>query len=92
MDRSWKALGEFVLVTKHEEVSDYGLIVDAPYVVLSVGAFVPIDLYQADIVSLNVNPTELNKVEPSNPASPLMAHYTVIGAVLSGEEVEMLEA
>ena len=91
MERSWKALGEFVLVTKHEEVSDYGLIVDAPYVVLSVGGFVPVELYQADIVSLNVNPTELNKVEPSNPTSPLMAHYTAIGAVLSGEEVELLE-
>ena len=67
MERSWKALGEFVLVAKHEEVSDYGLLVDAPYVVLSVGGFVPVELYEADIVSVNGTTTELNKVEPSNP-------------------------
>ena len=87
MNRSWKALGDFVLLTKHEHENDYGLIVDSPLRVISIGGFVPIDLVEGNIVSLNVSASELSKVEPSNPTSPLVVHYNKISAVLLEEPI-----
>ena len=86
MNRSWKALGDFVLLGKEEAVNDYGIIVDTPFKVISGGGFVPIDLYEGDIVSVNVSTEELTKLEPSNPTSPVAIHYNKIQAVLSEQE------
>jgi len=85
VNRSWMALGDFVLISTHEQENDYGLIVDAPLRVVSIGGFVPIDLVEGNIVSLNVSVSELSKVEPSNPTSPLVVHYNQISAVLLEE-------
>ena len=85
---SWKAVGDFVLLQKDEGQNKLGLIIDAPYIVASLGEFVPTDLVEGDRVVLcdDAEPTHL---EPSNPHSPCVVHYTKICAASSNDGLKV---
>jgi len=78
--RSWKALGEYVLLERTIEENEFGLIVNGLLKVYDVGSSVPIELYNGDYVVL-LGGAEQHFIEPSDPTSPVMVHYTKLGAV-----------
>jgi hypothetical protein len=83
----WRAVGDFVLLTKDDGKSNSGLIIDAPHIITSIGEFVPTDLTEGVSVVL-CDDAELTHIEPSNPNSPFVVHYTKIcAASFDGAEV-----
>lgn len=83
----WRAVGDFVLLTKDDGKSNSGLIIDAPYIVISIGEFVPTDLTEGISVVL-CDDTVLTHIEPSNPNSPYVVHYkNICAATFDGGEV-----
>ena len=87
MLRSWKALGEYVLLAKFQAQSEFGLIIETPYEIQSVGGFVPIDLTIGDHVFLSKD-ANITLLESSNPTSPTSVHYSEICAfsIQQGQE------
>jgi len=92
VNRNWKALGEFVILAKYESHNEFGLIIEQPFEVQSVGGFVPIDLNMGDHVVLRSD-SFTTLLEPSNPTSPISVHYTdlVAFSLQEGEHITMEE-
>lgn len=84
MSKAWKAIGDFIILAKDDVKSNSGLILDAPYTVMSVGGFVPIDIECGEVVVLS-DDAELTHIEPSNPNSPCAVHYSKICATSFGD-------
>ncbi len=85
MSRTWKALGDFIILAKDEVKSNSGLILDSHYIVASVGGFVPVDIECGEVVVLS-DDAELTHIEPSNPNSPCAVHYSKICATSLGDD------
>lgn len=92
MNRCWKALGEYVLLAKYDAENEFGLILEQPFSIHSVGGFVPIDLTEGDHVVLH-SEAVYTQIEPSNPTSPISVHYSdlVAFSLEEGEQISMEE-
>jgi hypothetical protein len=90
VSKAWKAIGDYIILAKNDVKSKSGLILDAPYIVMSIGGFVPIDIEcgVAVVLSGDAEPTYL---EPSNPNSPCAVHYRNICATDGGDEPDYIE-
>lgn len=83
----WRAVGDFVVLSKDNGKSNSGLILDAPYVVTSVGESVPTDITEGVNVVL-FDDEKMTVLDPSDSNSPHIVHYkNICAATYDGGEV-----
>jgi hypothetical protein len=86
MSASWRAVGEFVLLKKDNEVNEMGLIIDTHYCVKSIGDTVPLRLNRNDMVVVNDGAT-ITPLTPSNRLNLFIVHYKDLVARDVAEEL-----